>query len=164
MLHPFWITKINKCEIGISPCPSGGLDLETELNSLFLGNQLSLISLLVEEEVIALKLHNEGLISTKIGIDFRAFPIVDSSIPGASNFIGFIEELYVQTKEVNRMLIHCRAGIGRSSLIALGLMTKHGLNLKESIELASKVRGIDVPQSFSQRKLLSYYATTLGDK
>ena len=161
MLHSFWITKINECQIGISPCPAGGVDLKIELEKIVLEDQLLLISLLTEEEIIQLKLHDEKLISEELRINFKEFPIVDSSIPGVVSFINFIEKIYSLTNKFDRILIHCQAGIGRSSLIALGLMTKHRLILKESIKLASSIRGFEVPQSRSQLKLLHYYAESL---
>ena len=163
MLHPYWIKKLNRCEIGISPCPTGDLGLEAEIESLVQGDQIVIISLLTEEEKIALGLQDEKSICDNHGVEFMEFPITDMSIPGFIKYTEFIEELYPRTIEVDRILIHCRAGIGRSATIALGLMIKHGLSLKESIKLMSMIRGVDVPQSRSQRKLLSYFSNTIKE-
>lgn len=164
MLKPYWITRINNAQIGISACPLGRGDLKAELTKIVSEDELLMISLLTEEEKAMLHLQEEGPMSKAFGIEFKEFPIADMSIPGAQRFMKFIEELYGRTNELDRMLIHCRAGIGRSSLIALGLMTRHGFVLKESVELVSRIRGYDVPQSRSQRKLLSFYSEKLEEE
>jgi len=159
MLKPFWITKINKCQIGISPCPSNGMDLKIELQKIVLEeNQLLLISLLTEEEIIKFKLQDEKIVSEELGINFKEFPIVKHSIPGVFNYIDFMEEIYSITNTFDRILIHCQNGCSRSSLVAIGLMTRHKLILKESFQLVAKIRGSKVPKHLSQLKLLNYYA------
>lgn len=156
-MKPYWITEINNCTIGISPCPGELLNLELELNQVNL-TECFLISLLTDEEEIMLGLTEEKSICETLGIEFLKFPIRDTSIPNFHHFVDIIDLLYLKTETTKKILIHCRAGIGRSSLIALGIMIKHGFPLKESIKHVSQLRGFDVPQSTSQRKLLSKYA------
>jgi len=161
MLQSFWITKINDCDIAISPCPSGGQNLEKELKSLVLEDQLLVISLLTDQEVIDEHLQKEKVTCEKSGIEFKYFPIIEGSIPGAFNFIEFVEEIYPLTNDLDRIIIHCNRGRSRSSMVTIGLMLKHGLILGESIQLASKIRGSKVPKHPSQVKLLKYYAESL---
>jgi protein-tyrosine phosphatase len=65
--------------------------------------------------------------------------------------------MFFKTQHSKKIIIHCKHGIGRSGLIALGLMVKDGNDLIESIKTISKIRGYDIPQSRSQRKLISLY-------
>lgn len=162
MLHPYWIAEINGCQVGISPCPAGQDQLKAELSSLLFSGKTILISALPEREVGMLGLQDEEALCAQMGIRFINLPITDTSIPGSGKFTRFIDELYALTYPTDRMVIHCRAGIGRSSLIALGLMIKHGFPLAESIRHASKIRGFEVPQSRSQSNLLSWYAQSQG--
>jgi len=164
MLKPYSITQIHSCQIGISPCPLGSHSLQTQIEKIAQNDRLMLISLLTDSEVRALQLQEESSLCESWGIAFRSFPIIDTSIPGAYRFMDFIEELYGWTEKMDRMLIHCRAGIGRSGLIGLGLMMRHGLPLRQSIISVSNIRGFDVPQSASQRKLLSFYVQELEKK
>lgn len=162
MLQSFWLKKVNNCEIGITPYPSGGQDLKTELKSLVVGDKLVVISLLIKEEIIELKLEKEKQTCEELGFEFIDFPIVNGSIPGVLGYIDFIEEIYPLTKHRDRMLIHCHGGRSRSSLIAIGLMLKHGLILNECIQSVSKIRGLNVPRSNCQLKLLNYYAQNVS--
>ncbi len=161
---PYWIAKINDCDIGIAACPAGGRALEEELKVFKKSESLVMISLLTEKEERRLGLTQEKLIAEELGIRFIKFPIPDMSIPGFKIYVEFIDHLYELTMEKDKMLIHCRAGIGRSSLIALGLMTKDGTPLSQSIQHVSRTRGFHVPQSISQRRLLHKYASNKGRK
>ena len=154
MLRPYWITEINAATIGISPCPAPSPNTENDIT----GQDLTmLVSLLSPNEEEQLGLEQEEVTCTAVGIAFNKLPIPDNSIPGVDNFTKFIDLLYSKTNEPGKILIHCRHGIGRSSLIAIGLMIKHGMPLKESIVMVRKIRGQNVPQHISQRKLLSWY-------
>lgn len=155
---PYWVAKINECEVGISPCPAGGKALKGELKILVEKEELCLVSLLTEKEERRLGLRSEKALCEELGIRCIKFPIVDMYVPPYKMYVAFIEHLYSISEEANRILIHCHAGIGRSSLIALGLMTRHGMPLEQSIQHVSRIRRFHVPQSISQKRLLVKYA------
>ena len=158
MLHPYWITDINAVTIGISYRPGGGEDLRKDLEKHKGTRPLLVVSLLEIEEAKILGLEHEKEVCEAVGINYFSFPIKDGSIPGYAKFVENIEQLYGMTKKEGRLLIHCHHGKGRSSLIALGLMVKHGLPLEESKEKVSSIRGFPVPSTKSQWKLLKHYA------
>lgn len=53
--------------------------------------------------------------------------------------------------------IHCRAGIGRSSLIAACVLLKLGTREDEIFPLLSRVRGVAVPDTSAQIQWLSKF-------
>jgi protein-tyrosine phosphatase len=152
----FEVSKINNCKIYISSCPevskNGSIKLP-KFNDL----EIVLISLLENREAKFLKLEDESEEAKKVYSEFIHFPIPDMGIPVYKVFVTFIDLMFFKTQHSKKIIIHCKHGIGRSGLIALGLMVKDGNDLIESIKTISKIRGYDIPQSRSQRKLISLY-------
>lgn len=155
------LSQINKSKIFIGPCPRGGEFLEDDIKELIDLEFSLIISLLTFTESAQLGLTAEADICKLYSVGFISFPIMDRGVSGFDQFVEFIELLYHKTQEVASILIHCQHGVGRSGMIALGLMIRDGKDLEESIKQVSKIRGYDVPQSISQRRLLSAYSTFL---
>lgn len=151
------LTEINGCKISIGPCPKGGEHLEKDIQELSGLGISMIISLLTYTESVQLGLSTEADVCKSHSIEFINFPIMDKSICGFDQFVEFVEVLYNKTKRLNSLLFHCKFGVGRSGMAAIGLLLKHGLDLEKSIKQVSEIRGYDVPQSLSQRKLLSLY-------
>lgn len=47
--------------------------------------------------------------------------------------------------------VHCRQGLGRSGLIAAGLLTMSGIGAEKAIEVVSGARGEAIPETQAQR-------------
>ena len=145
---PYWVAQIHECEVGISPCPAGGRALKEELKILGEKDKFCLVSLLTEKEEKRLGLTQEKALCEELGIRCIKFPIVDMYVPPYKMYVAFIEHLYKITEDKDSILIHCHAGIGRSSLIALGLMTRHGMPLEESIQHVSPYSSLSCSQEY----------------
>lgn len=158
------LTEINGCHISIGPCPKGNEDLEKDIQELSGYGISMIVSLITYTESVQLALSTEADVCKSHSIEFMNFPIMDKGICGFGQFVDFIELLYGRTQELNSILIHCQHGIGRSGMIALGLMLRDGKDLEESIMQVSAVRGYDVPQSLAQRRLLGAYHKFLSAK
>jgi len=50
------------------------------------------------------------------------------------------------------VLVHCRQGIGRSGLIASGVLMNSGIKPDEAMQIVSSARGISVPETPEQRR------------
>jgi len=171
MLTPYWITTeekkdnrfktLNNCRFCISPMPDGFGGLEEDINRVKQKEGVNIIvSALTKADMNNFGLQDEALVCKKLGIDYYNLPIRDCTIPGVSKFYDFIEQdLFPLSYEENTILIHCRAGIGRSGLIALGLAIRHGYSYNYCLQHGRKIRGINVPQAESQYKLLKMYET-----
>ena len=69
-------------------------------------------------------------------IEILVFPIADYSVPvDMSGFHGLIEEVTQRLRLGECVIVHCRAGIGRSGLFAASLLTS--LNMSSSAVLQS---------------------------
>ena len=63
-------------------------------------------------------------IESNEGIEVSGFPIADFSVPvDMERFHTLVEEVILRLRSGQCVIIHCRAGIGRSGLFAAALLT-----------------------------------------
>jgi len=147
----YWITAVPDKKLAIMPRPRAGDWLADELSALRSAGVDVLVSLLVDDEVEELGLENEQALSQDLGMSFISYPIVDRSVPDSPDaFLAFVEKLHSHLAEGRAVAIHCRMGIGRSSLVAGSLLVKSGLSVTEAFECISADRGTDVPDTSNQ--------------
>ena len=151
----YWIL-LKPRRLGICPRPRGGDYLDDEIASLKNQGVDVLVSLLTDEERAELDLTDEGEICARHGVEFVSFPIPDRSLPqndsDARRLIDRLDEaLFFEWKGV---AIHCRAGIGRSSMIAAALLAHDSLtyDVDKAFDLIARIRGCEVPDTPHQRE------------
>jgi protein-tyrosine phosphatase len=110
------------------------------------------VSLLVSEEASELGLQQEAELCRSNGIEFHSFPIEDRAVPpsrqAVTTLAGFLATGMAEGRSI---AIHCRAGIGRSSLIAACVLIHSGIEAKAALALIREARGLDVPDTEEQR-------------
>ena len=147
--------------LAISARPRGGEWLEDEVKSWRDGGFDVIVSLLTPREAEEMDLSQEAGCCRQNHIDFISFPIVDRSVPesgAASKLILRIEADLSQGKSVN---VHCRQGIGRSSLIAAGLFAR-GIPTEEAVKRITQARHSPVPETSEQREWIDSIAASLS--
>jgi protein-tyrosine phosphatase len=139
------------------PRPRGGDWLEDEVRSLKSSGVDVVVSLLEREEIVELDILKEESHCLAAGISFLSFPIRDRSVPfskqGAYEFAQSIVHLLEAGKSV---VIHCRAGIGRSALIAASVLAIRGTPVEEAFERIESARGCHVPDTNEQREWVEH--------
>ncbi|MBC9912556.1 protein-tyrosine phosphatase family protein [Chitinophaga varians] len=149
----YWLRQFdNGARIGIMPRPRGGDWLEDEIINFRKQKVTHIASLLEREEIIELGLTQEEAICAKHEIEFLHFPIKDRGIPSHPN--EFIKLLSKKIDEGATVVIHCRMGIGRSSIIAGSVLLMNGYIADEVFEYISRARGLKVPDTEDQIKWL----------
>ena len=147
----YWIEEIDQGKVGIMPRPRGNDWLETEIRKLSMEQVTYVVSLLENQEIHELELEEEASLCEKHGIGLINFPIRDRSTPQDKEaFISLIERLYQLVEKANKIVIHCRMGIGRSSLVAAGIMVRAGIKASGIFDLISKYRTLEVPDTATQ--------------
>jgi protein-tyrosine phosphatase len=148
----YWIHKFdNSARIGIMPRPRGDDWLEDEINHLKNNEVGVLVSLLERDETHDLKLDNEEQLCRTKDITFINFPISDRDIPKQnSDTDKLVDTLTKKIDEGQSVVIHCRMGIGRSSIIAASVLLKYKLKAKDIIKNISSIRGLTVPDTDKQ--------------
>lgn len=143
----FWITD----SLATMPRPRGNDWLEDEIKSYKNFGVDVIVSLLENDEIIELELEEERNFCQQNEIEFLSFPIRDYQIPEdfkeTLNFTQKLNQLIIENK---RIAIHCRQGIGRSSLIASCVLILQGIEFEKVFNLITEKRGRKVPDTQEQ--------------
>ncbi|RYG67797.1 tyrosine protein phosphatase [bacterium] len=155
----FWISSGAKVKLGIMPRPRGSEQLGAEMQALREAGVDTVVSLLVEVEVRELELEEEPAECRKHGLDFRQFPVRDRQTPSLDfDTLTFLKGLAQQLEQEQSVVIHCRMGVGRASLIAAATMVLCGTNPDEAFDVIRRARGCDVPDTPEQREWVTRFA------
>ena len=148
----------------IIPCPAGRLAtmprprkgewLRGELASLQSRGVTDLVSVLTPPEEVELGLENESQYCAELGIRFHRHPVQDRGLPVQPAFDDFISLLLPILTQNGFIAIHCRAGIGRCSVMAAAFLCRLGLSASDAIDLISTARGFDVPDTDAQENFI----------
>ena len=152
----YWIHQFdNTAKLGIMARPRGDDWLVDEIANLKKQNVRLLISLLEAEEINELRLRQQETVCKGNDIEFINFPIADRDIPKIDDKTDWlIEYLTDKHKAGVSIVIHCRMGIGRSSIIAAAVLLQAGLKADKIITDISKIRGLKVPDTDKQLQWL----------
>lgn len=138
-------------QLSIMARPSGGPDLERALRRIKHQGVDHVVSLLEPEEAEGLWLGDEGAVCGSLGLRFTSFPITDFDVPVYRDAVlELVGNLYFEIANGAHVVAHCRAGIGRSGLIACALLVRDGMTPGAAMHDASFARGVPVPQTGEQ--------------
>jgi hypothetical protein len=94
-----------------------------------------LVSLLEPNEAIWLGLGQEGPLAEAAGMHFLSYPILDVHVPAnVASFRAFVAGLADRLRAGERIGVHCRGSIGRSTVTAACTLIHLGWNAKELSE------------------------------
>jgi protein-tyrosine phosphatase len=103
------------------------------------------VSALTPCEVEELGLNAEAQECARNGLTFISFPIEDRLVPTSHpEFAALVDRLMEYLKNGKAIAVHCRAGIGRSPLIAVCLLVKDGLSTECAFRALEESRGCPV--------------------
>jgi protein-tyrosine phosphatase len=139
--------------LAIVPRPRGGDWLEDEVHAWKeMGFDL-VVSLLMKDERDELGLAAEPELSRAQGLQFWEFPIPDLGVPKSSaGARELLDNLRSDLDVGKQIAIHCRQGIGRSGLIAAGVLIVSGVEPELAICEVSAARGLAVPETPEQKE------------
>ena len=150
----YWIneTAIGEKLLGTMARPRGDDWLEDEIKGLSQRNISCLVSLLETTEADHLGLEKEKEYCKKWNVEFIQFSIPDVTTPkNEDEFITLAHRLAEKVRKKEKVVMHCRAGIGRSSILAATIMLKLGIEADQVFEIISKHREMHVPDTEEQR-------------
>ena len=155
----YWIPGPWVGKLAILGRPRGGDWLTDEVEGWREAGVQVVVSLLSAEETRELGLADEAHVVNVNGLNFISFPINDYNVPAsegaARQLVNDLEEMLAQGQNVG---IHCRAGVGRSSLVAACLFVDHGEDSEISFQRIGTARGLAVPDTSAQRQWVSEFA------
>ncbi len=147
----YWIDTYEQGNIGMMARPKGNDWLEDEIIKL---NKLGInmvVSLLEKHEERELNIEKEHEFCPKHNIEFINFPIKDRGVPKDINsFLQLISSINQRLKHGKKIAIHCRMGIGRTSILAAGALIRNGNDPESVFEFLSEKRTLTVPDTNEQ--------------
>ena len=99
-------------------------------------------------------------IEMKAGFEVYYFPISDESAPDMEDIkkaFAWLDDVIGQNQKV---LVHCRFGIGRTGTFVIAYLLKNGFNLDDALEKMEHTPS--VPQSQAQWRFLEEFGEKLG--
>lgn len=148
--------------LGIAARPRGGDWLEGEIREWRRLGFDTVVSLLTKEEVDEFSLQGEESYCRQEGLNFRQLPVPDMGVPASPvalfELVAFLETILQSGRHV---IVHCRQGIGRSSLLAASLLVAAGTDSGRAFRVIEEARGRPVPETAEQRRWVEQIASDL---
>ncbi len=150
-MTPFWINTSSGSRLAIVPRPRGSDWLEQELLAMKAAGVDVLVSLLTGDEETELGLAHEAEMCRRVGLQFKIFPVRDRSTPESINaFLAFVRELQAEVREGQSVAAHCRASIGRASVLIAALLLLEERSVPAAFHMIAAARGTTVPDTQEQ--------------
>jgi protein-tyrosine phosphatase len=144
--------------------PPGGDRLAGAMAGLADAGVDVLVSALRDDEMALLELTGEPAAAAAAGIEFVNVPIEDNQIPEPSDTLAVrraVDRLAGELRADRFVVTHCRAGIGRCSMLAGATLVRGlGVDPAQAWQLIRAARGLPVPDNPEQEAWL-YRAATL---
>jgi protein-tyrosine phosphatase len=167
MIRPeiYWLSEVSNARLAVMPRPRGEDWLPDEVSGWHREGLSLVVSLLEAHEVRELGLREEEDLCRLAGIEFISFPIPDRGVPSTiSKAIPLVEQIVCRLDSGAAVGIHCRAGIGRSALLAACVLVRLGVPETESFPLVGRARGVSVPDTEAQARWLSMFCKETSHK
>jgi protein-tyrosine phosphatase len=120
-----------------------------------------IVSLLTSDEMNELGLNKEGIVAYKLEIEFINYPIPDYGVPTSSaTFARLIHRLGYLLSSGKSIAIHCRQGLGRSSVLAACLLNRFDIDVSDGFRQIRKARGASVPDTIEQRQWVTTFSAS----
>lgn len=111
----------------------------------------TIVSLLTPKEQTELELISEAELCRRAGIQWTELPIVDRGVPDSRDqFDELVRRIAHDLSRGGSILVHCRQGIGRSALVAGGVLTALGARPQEALDQVAAARQLPVPETEEQ--------------
>jgi len=161
----YWINQYQEGSLAIMAAPRPEEPLEEKILGWKNDGVDCVVSLIEPAEIPGL-LAAEAALCEEFGIEFFSFPVRDKSVPpDLTRFGDLAHELSKRVAEGHGVAIHCRAGIGRSAMLAACVLFTLGVHAEVALDMIADARGIEVPETEAQRQwVLSFPAELQRDR
>jgi protein-tyrosine phosphatase len=158
----YWIEGPWRGKLAILARPRGDDWLEDEVEGWKRAGLDVVVSLLTSGEASELGLTREAEIVNGAGITYINFPIADYNVPASKLPVQQLAaELNDQLSHGASIGVHCRQGIGRSSLVAACVLVTSGESPQTAFQHIERARGRSVPDTAEQKEWVISFARDL---
>jgi protein-tyrosine phosphatase len=160
----YWIPGPWSGCLAIMPRPRGGDWLKDEIRGWRTAGVDIVVSALEPEEMNELDLAKEAELAKAAGIEYVSFAIPDRGVPPSMPATGeVLRPLEKSLGQGKGVAVHCRQGIGRSAMLAAGLLVLGGVGRpQEALDRIQKSRGCNVPDTPEQAQWVVRFAKDMG--
>jgi len=156
----YWVPGPWRGRLGIVPRPRGEDWLGDEVRSWREAGLSVVASLLTPEESSEFGLEAEAEISRRAGLEFHSLPIPDLGVPPSRAAMADLAEALERALSAGKnVAVHCRQGIGRSSLAVASVLVTAGVPPGEAFRDIAAARGTQVPETVEQRRWVETFAS-----
>ena len=149
----FSVAVNGEARVGVMARPRGGNLLSEEIRAISDEGFSVVVSLLTDAEQAELELEEEGRQCGELGLKFVRMPIEDMRVPPLdAPTIALLADLRQLHFAGSSIAVHCRAGIGRSPMIAACIMLSAQCGIHSAFIQLSEARGMRVPETPEQRE------------
>ncbi|MBM4778317.1 MAG: tyrosine protein phosphatase [Archangiaceae bacterium] len=159
-----WVEGLSVGRLGICARPRGNDWLDDELKQAKADGVDVVVSLLEDDEAKEIGVQDEAGAASRAGVEFWRFPIADRDVPadeGAA--VAFARKAWARVSANGSVVIHCRMGIGRSSVMAALALVVGGVPVVRAWQQLSMAREMVVPDTFEQKAWVDRVAKRLAD-
>lgn len=142
--------------------PTAGDWVDEEFSGLAEADIGCVVSLLECAEAREVGLASEQAHCGAHGMEFVSYPIPDRGLPhSVPHFADFTRGLYAAVFKGRNTVVHCRAGIGRTGVVAAGILLHAAVTPKDAFDRVSAARGMQVPDTDEQYRWLEENAGSI---
>jgi len=145
----FWIAGTG---LAIVLRPRGDDWLENDLQRIRMAGIQTIVSTVEPWEARELGLDDEGPAIERLGMHFISFPLRDRSVPSSrDSFTEFVLKLGHRFQSGEKIGVHCRGCIGRSTVVTASILITLGWSPERALDEIEAARGCSVPDTEEQR-------------
>jgi protein-tyrosine phosphatase len=148
---PFAVVETGAGAIGIAPCPGRGGSLAQDLDAIAAWPAALVVTLVEEAELATVGVIHLGREVERRGLAWLHAPIADFGVPDAAfeaRWAAAGRRVRQALRDGGRVLLHCRAGLGRSGMIAARTLVELGWTAEDAIAAVRHARpgAIETPE------------------
>jgi protein-tyrosine phosphatase len=145
----FWIADSG---LAIVLRPRGDDWLKNDLQRIRMAGIQTIVSTLESWEARELGLAGEDGMAENLGFQFISYPMPDRSVPfHREDFSQFVSMLAKRLQAGEKIGVHCRGCIGRSTVVTASILITLGWPAEKALDAIENSRGCSVPDTEEQR-------------